>query len=48
LDDKTDLLKSLKIDRSETAAARAGLSPALALGLAGASLVIGAALGWFL
>jgi len=48
LDDKTDLLKSLKIDRSEAVAARAGLSPALALTLAGGSLLAGAALGWFL
>lgn len=48
MDDKTDLLKSLKIDRSETAQARAGLSPALAISLAATSLGVGAALGWFL
>jgi RND family efflux transporter MFP subunit len=48
LDDKTDLLKSLKIDRSEAAHVRAGLSPALAGGLAASMLAVGAALGWFL
>lgn len=48
MDDKSDLLKSLKIDRSE-AGARAGDMPApAALSLAAGSLVIGAALGWFL
>ncbi len=48
MDDKSDLLKSLKIDRSETAARAGGLSAPLALSLAGGSLVIGAALGWYL
>ncbi len=48
MDDKTDLLKSLKIDRSEAAQVRAGLSPALAAGLAASTLAVGAALGWFL
>lgn len=48
MDDKTDLLKSLKIDRSESAQVRAGFSPALALSLAGGSLLAGAAIGWFL
>ncbi len=48
MDDKTDLLKSLKIDRSETAQTRTGLSPALALSLAAGALVAGAAIGWVL
>lgn len=46
MDDKTDLLKSLKIDRSEAATARTGLS--LALSMAAGALVIGLGLGWFL
>ncbi len=48
MDDKTDLLKSLKIDRSEAGPARAGLSPAPAIGLAATMLAVGALLGWFL
>ncbi len=49
MDDKSDLLKSLRIDRSEAGAARAGgLSLPVALALAAATLVTGAALGWFL
>lgn len=48
MDDKTDLLKSLKIDRSETMAARSGMPPAAVFMFAGAALAIGAALGWFL
>ncbi len=49
MDDKSDLLKSLKIDRSESGAARAGgLSPGGVAAVAVATLVIGGALGWFL
>ncbi len=49
MDEKSDLLKSLKIDRSETGGARAGgLSFGAAGVLAMGSLVIGAALGWIL
>jgi len=48
VDDKTDLLKSLKIDRSEAVAPRGGMQPAAAFALAGASLAVGAGLGWFL
>jgi len=49
VDEKSDLLKSLKIDRSETGGARAGgLSFGAAGVLAMGSLVIGAALGWIL
>ena len=48
MDDKTDLLKSLKIDRSEAVAPRGGMQPAAAFALAGASLAVGAGLGWFL
>jgi F0F1-type ATP synthase assembly protein I len=48
LDDKSDLLKSLKIDRSEASARAGGMPAPVALSLAAGSLVIGAALGWFL
>lgn len=48
MDDKSDLLKSLKIDRSETQARATGMPAPVALSLAAGSLVIGAALGWFL
>lgn len=48
MDDKTDLLKSLKIDRSEAVATRGGMQPAAAFALAGGSLAVGAALAWFL
>lgn len=48
MDDKSDLLKSLKIDRSETIARAGGMPAPAALSLAAGSLVVGAALGWFL
>jgi RND family efflux transporter MFP subunit len=48
LDDKTDLLKSLKIDRSEAAMRAGGLPLPAALGLAATALVAGGAVGWFL
>ncbi|MDZ7628576.1 MAG: efflux RND transporter periplasmic adaptor subunit [Parvularculaceae bacterium] len=48
MDSKSDLLKSLKIDRSETQARASGMPAPLVLSLAAGSLVVGAALGWFL
>lgn len=49
LDEKSDLLKSLKIDRSAETAARAGGVPLSGvLGLAAGCLVAGAAAGWLL
>jgi len=47
VDQKSELLKSLSIDRSE-AARSGGLSLPIALSMAAGSLAVGAALGWFL
>ncbi len=49
MDDKSDLLKSLKIDRGVDAAARPrGLSAPAALSLGAGCLLVGAGAGWFL
>jgi len=48
LDDKTDLLKSLQIERADLGSAQSGVSPLLAGGVGLACLVIGGAAGWFL
>jgi RND family efflux transporter MFP subunit len=49
LDEKSDLLKSLKIDRSADAVTRpGGLSTRVALSLAAGCLAVGAAAGWLL
>jgi RND family efflux transporter MFP subunit len=48
LDDKADLLKSLKIDRSEAATTRGGLSPMVAAAIGAGTFLAGGALAWFL
>lgn len=47
-DDKSDLLRSLRIDRSETDddAARAGVNPVVLGGVAAVCLLVGAGAGW--
>lgn len=47
MDDKSELLRSLQIDRA-AAAERSGVGAPLVAGIAVGALVVGAALGWFL
>lgn len=48
MDDKSELLKSLRIERSDVTGTRTGVSPLAAGGIGAAMLALGAAGGWFL
>jgi HlyD family secretion protein len=48
MNDKSELLKSLRIDRSDEEAESGGMKPIVAIGLAAACLLVGGGAGWLL